>query len=274
MCPKLSPDEVVAQAGGALEQPEGADIKTFTPHTGAADAATRVLDSKEFGQYKDSWKIRYIGPGFKQKPPPKKYDWAWLKSVIDFFAQSVRMLAWIGVAIVAAGLLYLIARYVGLSGWGRQSRKFGPDMLFGLDIRPESLPDNVPHAARKLLDDGHLRESVSLLYRAALVALIQDGRIEIGRGDTEGECVQRVRRAYAIQHERGKPLEGKADYFSALVKQWQRIAYAREIVSAADIEPLIEQWAIYFIINRADSALRKSPVQPHSIVAASIGDGR
>ena len=274
VCPRLSPDEVTAQAGGALEQLKDADIKTFTPDTGAADAAFRVLDSKEFGQYKDSWKIRYIGPGSEQKPPPKKYNWAWLKSVIDFFAQSVRVLAWIGVVIVASGLLYLIARYVGLSGWGRQNRKFGPDMLFGLDIRPESLPDNVPHAARKLLNDGRPRESVSLLYRAALVALIQDGRIEIGRGDTEGECVQRVRRAYAIQHESANLLEGKPDYFSALVKQWQRIAYAREMVGASDIEPLIEQWAIYFIINRADSSLRKSFVPPPGIVAASIRDGR
>ena len=254
-CPRLGPDEVNEQANHALDPTEPAKIKAFTPDTGAADAALRVLDSKEFGQYKDSWTIRYIGPGFDNKPPPKKLNWAWLKSAIDFFAQSVRVLAWIAVAMVAAGLLYLIARYVGLNGWdwGRSGRRFGPEMLFGLDVRPESLPENVPAAARRLLADGHTREAVSLLYRGALVALIQDGRIEIGRGDTEGECVQRVRRAYAVSHEMAKQADSKADYFAALVKQWQRVAYAREIVSVAEIEPLIESWAVYFIISRPDT---------------------
>jgi hypothetical protein len=112
------------------------------------------------------------------------------------------------------------------------------------------------------------------LYRAALVALDSDGRIEIGRGDTEGECVNECAAPMPFSMNRA-PLEGKANYFSAqpLSSANGLLAAKREIVSAADIEPLIEQWAIYFsIINRLDSALRKSPVQPHSIVAASIGD--
>lgn len=255
--------------------------QTFTPDTGAADAAERIIDSPEFGESKDSWAIKYTGPGSEEKKIEKKQKTpAWVKSLIRFIAESFRVLAWIGIALVVGVLLYMIARYINLNGWVGIGKKRPPDMLFGLDVRPESLPDNVPEAAARLLAAGDVRGATSLLYRAALIALIQDGRIEIGRGDTEGECILRVRSAYAFQKlnsntnsnadsnahsgthsnshsNTAPPPRAKADYFAALVAQWQRVAYAREVVLPAEIEPLIVEWPSHFQIRRDDSGETK-----------------
>jgi Domain of unknown function (DUF4129) len=80
-----------------------------------------------------------------------------------------------------------------------------------------------------------------------LVALIQDGRIDIARGDTELECVARVRHAYA---DAGAATQTKPDYFHSLVKIWQRVAYARERVPNEQVAALIDAWSTHFEIHR------------------------
>ena len=217
----------------------------FTPDTGARKAAQRILAAPEFGRNRDGWRLRYIGPGWGEREPVKPYKWTWLEAFVKFVAESLRVLAWMVVALVVAGLLYLIARHVNVNGWRRATRAAPPDMLFGLDVRPESLPDHLPAAVRELLARGEIRAAVGLLYRASLVSLIEDGRIEINRGDTEGECVQRVRLKYLAN-----PRElAKAEYFDALVRQWQRVAYARAPTNSAELTQLVDNWALHFSLR-------------------------
>jgi Domain of unknown function (DUF4129) len=220
-----------------------------TPKTGAAEAVKKVLESKEFGEYTKGWELRYVGPSWNSdEKKERKSDFSWLKQFATFFAESVRVLAWVGGAILVLFLLYLIARHIGVNGWGKDKARDLPDVLFGLDVRPESLPDDLGAAARRLLEQGDLRACVGLLYRGALVALIQDGRIDIARGDTELECVARVRHAYA---DSGATTQTKPDYFHSLVKIWQRVAYARERVPNEEVTTLIDAWPTHFEIHRA-----------------------
>ncbi len=241
------------------EAPPGGDPNTKdgvsksdaeTPHTGAVEAAKRVLESKDFGEYQKSWQINYIGPSWDKEKTKKKTDHKWLMALAEFFAKSARVIAWIGGTLLVLFLIYLIARHVGLKGWGVGKRNDMPEVLFGLDVRPESLPENISAAASKLLFAGDIRGAVSLLYRAALVSLIQDGRIDIARGDTELELVARVRRAYGSD----AGGEAKSDYFANLVSVWQRIAYARQTLASADITSLIEAWSAHFSIRRGATA--------------------
>ena len=218
---------------------------SFTPDTGARKTAMKVLAAPEFGHNRDGWKVRYIGPSWGEREPAKPRKWDWLEALVKFFAESIRVLAWVAVALVVAGLLYLLARYVSISGWRRDAKVTPPDMLFGLDVRPGSLPDDLPAAVRALLARGEIRAAVGLLYRGALVSLIQDGRIEISRSDTEGECVSRVRTAYASHADE----LAKAQYFEVLVQQWQRVAYARVVADSAEIEPLVDDWARHFLVR-------------------------
>lgn len=227
-----------------------AAVSSAVPHRGAREAAERVMDAPEFGRYKDDWKIEYVGPTWEPKEKPKSQNWKWLAAIGRFIAEISRFLAWLGLAILVGLVVYLIARHIGLQGWGGKGATRFPDVLFGLDIRPESLPDDVPMAARALLARGDLRGAVGLLYRGALVALMQDGRIEIARGDTEGECVATVKRTYRDSTEEAH----KAVFFAELVTLWQRVAYGAIPVPAQEVESLIDTWSQHFSLRRNNAA--------------------
>jgi hypothetical protein len=240
------PDPDMATADELNEKPSYG----VTPETGAFEAAERVLEGKEFGEFQKSWRIKYVGPTWDEEKPKEKTDIKWLAAIAEFFARSARVIAWIGGALLVLFLIYLIARHVGLHGWRIGKSRELPEILFGLDVRPESLPDSVPDAARNLLDAGDIRGAVSLMYRGALVSLIQDGKIDIARGDTELQLVTRVRSAYGSE----AAGDAKATYFAMLVSIWQRVAYARQAVAASEIKPLINDWATHFSVRRAVSA--------------------
>jgi hypothetical protein len=239
------PDADMASADAANEKP----IYGVTPETGASDVAQRVLEGKEFGEFQKSWRIKYVGPTWEEEKPKQKSDIKWLNALAEFFARSARVIAWIGGALLVLFLIYLIARHIGIHGWRVGKSRDLPEILFGLDVRPESLPDSVPETARNLLAAGDIRGAVSLMYRGALVSLIQGGKIDIARGDTELQLVARVRLAYGSE----AAGDAKVTYFATLVSIWQRVAYARQAVAAAEITPLIDVWATHFNVSRTAS---------------------
>lgn len=217
-------------------------VKSATPETGAKEIAEQVLSDPIFGEVKETWRIRYIGP-FSEKndpEPPKRYPW--LESFGKFLAYAFRFLAWvIGGALVIL-LLYFLAKYLDGRDWRDifGANRAQPDMLFGLDVRPESLPDDVAASARAALAAGDVRLALSLLYRGALVWLIQDGKIDIAKGDTEGVCVRHVASKY------GGAANAKPSYFADLVRAWQSVAYGHESLPTAHITSLIDAWAAHF----------------------------
>jgi len=209
------------------------------PSTPAREAAREVLKDPAFEQWKDSKGWRYVGPGWssddaKREAPKPGTDWSRLILAV---AEILRILAWGAAAAVIAWLVWIAARYAGLwrRGGGGQYRP--PDALFGLDLRPESLPDDVPGAATGLARAGHLREALALLYRGALVKLVHVRHVEIAGSDTEGDCVRRV--AVATPG-------ATAQYFVRLVGVWQGAAYADRLPAAAEAEHLAQEWAAVF----------------------------
>lgn len=208
-----------------------------TPSTGAAQQAKQILSDPIFGETRETWSLKYVGPGSDRKPS-KPLRWDWLERFGEWLAYGLRALAWGLGAAAIVGLLYLLIRKLEGRDW--QRRRVMPDMLFGLDVRPDSLPDDVPGAAAQALSRGDVRLALSLLYRAALVSLIADGRFEIAPGDTEGTCAAHVARHYAGAG------SAKPEYFRGLVATWQRVAYARQTVSGDEVEQLIAAWSAHF----------------------------
>jgi hypothetical protein len=252
------PDAAVPEARGT------------TPETGAQRAAKNVLLAKDFGEYEKSWKITYIGPEWtRDEEKPKTRNYKWLQAIGEFIGATIRVLAWVGGGLLILFLLYVIARHISRNGWGREKSADLPDVLFGLDVRPESLPDDIGAEARRLLATGDVRGAVGLLYRGALVSLIQDGRIDIARGDTELECVMRVRRAY------GADAGGaaKTAYFAGMVTTWQRVAYAKKPVTVDEVMPLIDEWSSHFTIRRnaADKVDKANHVKAAAMPADAGG---
>lgn len=105
--------------------------------------------------------------------------------------------------------IVLIAVAIGLIAWTfyryrdrfpRFARSTAPRRateIRGLDIRPETLPDDVAAAARELWAQGQRRAALALLYRATLSRLVHEDGLPLTHGATEGDCLRAACRAHA-----------------------------------------------------------------------------
>ena len=140
-------------------------------------------------------------------------DLGWLGELIATLGE---VLLWAAVAVGA------IALCVGLAGIRRPAareppRSSVPVSLFGLDLAPERLPEDVVGAARAAWARGAHSEALSLLYRGALVALVTRGGVAIPRSATELECVRLARASQC---------SAQAPDLQKLTDAWLRARYA------------------------------------------------
>lgn len=108
-----------------------------------------------------------------------------------------------------------------------------PRVIMGMEVTPESLPDDLLGKARHLWSQGEHRLAMSLLYRGALSDLITEQEVGIESSDTESECLTQVEAAAP------KILAG---YFQLLSSQWMKAAYSNELVEAEAFERLCTTW--------------------------------
>lgn len=111
-----------------------------------------------------------------------------------------------------------------------------PSALFGLDLRPDSLPADLPAEARRLLAEGKAAAALSLLYRGALAALVAR-KVPLPRSATEGDCLRAARRAIAAE---------PAAFFAGLTAAWQACAYAQRVPPASVLDTLVRDWPLHF----------------------------
>ena len=181
---------------------------------------------------------------------PRAPGWlAWIAGLFRWLDQSARFLVWGAAAALAAVLVVYIARTVRGRGVMRREEPFvAPLHVRDLDIRPESLPEDIGVAARFLWDRGEHRSALALLYRGMLSRLAHVHRIPIRDSSTEGDCL-----ALAASHltPRGR------DYASHLVRVWQRFVYGGQDTQAATVYILCDDFA-----PALDRALPLDPLQP------------
>src|SRR6202000_1197205 len=91
-------------------------------------------------------------------------------------------------------------------------RTAAPTHVQDLDIRPESLPENVGAAARGLWEGGDHRAALSLLYRGLLSRLVHVHHVPIRDSSTEGDTLQLAATRLS---------EDKQDYVTRLIRVWQ-----------------------------------------------------
>ncbi|QTR47383.1 hypothetical protein J9253_05445 [Thiothrix litoralis] len=104
-----------------------------------------------------------------------------------------------------------------------------PDILFGMDIRPESLPDDIASASRRLWEAGQHREALSLLYRGALMQLTRHEQMVVQDSHTEGDILR-------LAHPHLD--SARMAWLTAVTRVWQEIAYAHRIPADAQVIPL------------------------------------
>lgn len=119
-------------------------------------------------------------------------------------------------------------------------KKAKPDVLFGMDIRPESLPNHIAATARQLWQQGKHREALSLLYRGGLMRLVNQDNVELEDHHTEGDVLKLSRQTLHQQREA---------YLEQLTHIWQRAAYAHRFPDDDEAEYLFQHWESAFPVH-------------------------
>ena len=112
-----------------------------------------------------------------------------------------------------------------------------PEVLFGMDVRKESLPDDILASARSLWEEKKVREALSLLYRAALIELIAE-KVALESSHTEGDILKLSQKSIA---------ENKHQYLTRLTAAWQLIAYAHREPNDEEMAWLFDHWQSDFV---------------------------
>ena len=171
---------------------------------------------------------------------PSWWAWAnaivrWLRGLLGWIGESARLLVWVLLGIAAALLAVFIVKLVRARGMPRLPQQFTPPShVRDLDIRPESLPDDVGAAALALWQRGEQRAALALLYRGTLSRLVHAHAVPIRASSTEGECL-------ALSEPR--LAESSARYVARLIEIWAAAVYGAREPRAGSVEALCSEFA-------------------------------
>lgn len=192
-----------------------------------AERIARVKDAGEFVVHTVTDKI----------PNSKSSSLSWNLPV-----EAIELLLYVfGISVVV-----LLLGFIGRAIWKNRhafgirkgsgiSRKPMPSarVVMGMEISPDTLPDDVPTSAWALWQQGRHQEALGLLYRGSISRVMTDSQVEIQESDTEGDCMRRVEMAGS---------EAFPEYFRGITGAWTRIAYAGVRPADADVDALCRQW--------------------------------
>ncbi len=203
-----------------------------SPATDAADAIERVLARDEFDTKTRDTELSF----------DFDLDWLFGRGIdgpkSSLLSTAAVVLAWLLASSVALGLVYFVARSFAQRERERENaRPAPPTHVFGLDVRPESLPSDVPSEALALWRRGQARAALGLLYRAAIARLIRDDGLELELSDTENDCLRRAH---------GAAPASRAAYFTRITQAWLVCAYARSLPADSAVEALCGDWRTHF----------------------------
>lgn len=161
---------------------------------------------------------------------------AWLGAFTRYLAGFFRVVLWVALILLVIILIMRLKNWtvpwLQLETSGRR-RYRPPKTLFGLDVRKESLPDDVSGEARKLILNDKLREALALLYRASLAHLLDRYQLPLRAGHTENEC-QNIVNKYTTNF--------IAEYFKRLTQNWVSVAYAHIAPGKDALLVLVSDW--------------------------------
>ena len=203
-----------------------------------------VLKDKDFGEEKlvEKWRFRNLVEENKDKIPEwliEFVEWWEQKFSIEDIDDTVNTTAfWLKLLLICCFiflLVYLLYRFRGpLKGIGRnKNTKYPPEIMFGLDVRAESLPDDVPAQVMQIWEQGNHREALGLLYRAALSHLIRQHSLAFKSSHTESECATLVESLGEFE---------LSQYFNRLTRVWRRLAYGHRLPETEVLRGLCTNW--------------------------------
>jgi hypothetical protein len=192
----------------------------------AAERKVSMLRFKEAEPVTDEpWWWRWVN-GFAR----------WARGLFAWIAESGRLVVYVALAIAAALLALYIARLVSKRGLPRvPSAPAAPSHVRDLDIRPESLPDDIGAEALALWERGEERAALALLYRGLLSRLVHEHAVPIRSSSTEGECLALARPRLP---------EASARFAAALIETWAAAVYGGVAPTAGAVRALCTEFGV------------------------------
>ena len=165
-----------------------------------------------------------------------------LKPIALFISTLIEYSLWILIFVGLALLVYYRRLWLPLFDGKRKTIDSykAPEIMFGMDVRAESLPDDIVSEAQKLWQAGKHRESLSLLYRGALIRLINQEKVKLEDSYTEGDV---------LRHAKKQLTADKQAYLKQLTSQWKLIAYAHRSPTESDMQQLFSNWQSDFALE-------------------------
>jgi uncharacterized protein DUF4129 len=193
---------------------------TQAPTQAEIDSAIKKVKSDpDFAAEKTVRRLVWDADEKPAKRPSK--DWtrwfSWLTDLFVWIGEISQMLMWLIIAALVALLALFVVRMIRAGSGTRMAKRFvAPTHVQDLDIRPESLPDDIGATARELWDRGEHRAALALLYRGLLSRLAHAYEVPIRDSSTEGDCLAIAARTLESR---------RLDYATQLVRTWQRAIY-------------------------------------------------
>ncbi len=190
---------------------------------------------------------------------------SWLSDVINFMAIVIELVLWM-IPLLALFYIYKYREY-WLGIFHKQPKKIKkqllPETLFGLDMKADSLPDNIETTAFELWSSHHYREAVSLLYRGSLLSLFERYRFSLPSGATEQDCIRYLQTSIdSTDQSAGKDeMLFKVTRFKQITDVWIAIAYAHKIPEKSAFNEICSDWNNVFFNSRN---IKKKSADHHS----------
>ncbi|MDR2625157.1 MAG: hypothetical protein LBC37_02385, partial [Zoogloeaceae bacterium] len=205
----------------------------------ARHQALATLKEPTFGRMEEETQWYWRNQDDKKKT--QAHDISGMRILKEFFgglAQVVRLLLYGLISVtLAACVVFFYRNRERFWPEALPQKNRRPETLFGLDLRPETLPEDIPAAALAEAEAGRWIAALSLLYRGALVTLIERDRVAFYAGDTEDLCLARVS---------GHIQKDACTTFAALLAEWKATAYAGRQPTLARIRALCADWRAHF----------------------------
>ena len=225
--PAMTPAQAAAAASSA--RPATTDPRAARVETAVDQLRTDPLLSGKHMEHRLRWKDDDEPEKKKAKPVDNSSLLAWFASLARFINDTSRFLLWGIVVVLVALALVSLRHVVRLRAFRRAKIASAVSHVRDLDVRPESLPDDVGAAAWALWQAGQVPAALSLLYRGALSRLIHRFDVPITASATEGECLDLAR---------GRLEPGALRYVTQIVRAWEANIYGGRTLSAAMGEAL------------------------------------
>ncbi|MDF3931585.1 DUF4129 domain-containing protein [Pseudomonas citronellolis] len=159
---------------------------------------------------------------------------------LGFIVQSLQALLWAALIAAVALLLWRyrewLRLFAGRLGLPQRPPRSAPSVLFGLELTPQSLPEDIASEAERLWDEQP-RAALGLLYRALLSRLLHDYRLPLRDSSTEGEVLSQVEDLQRPELD---------DYARELTGHWQALAYGHRLPAATSRPSLCDGWRRLF----------------------------